>query len=129
MAGVTLLGAVQVELLLAAEGGLLKGDGEAGPQALSLLGAIAPASGGPEAPSAEAAEEGAEQVAQVNVSKVSSEAAPASAVVGVHPGVAKLVIPGPLLLVGQDLVGLVDLFEPGLRFFVPRVHIRVVFFG
>ena len=125
MAGVTLLGAVQVELLLAAEGGLLKGDGEAGPQALSLLGAIAPASGGPEAPSAE----GAEQVAQVNVSKVSSEAAPASAVVGVHPGVAKLVIPGPLLLVGQDLVGLVDLFEPGLRFFVPRVHIRVVFFG
>ena len=71
VAGVTLLGAVQVDLLLAAEGGLLKGDGEAGPQALSLLGAIAPASGGPEAPSAEAAaKKEPNSVAQVNVSKV-----------------------------------------------------------
>ena len=50
----------------------------------------------------------------------------AAAKVGVHPRVAELVVPGPLLLVGEHLVGLVDLFELGLGVLVPGVQVRVV---
>ena len=45
----------------------------------------------------------------------------AAAEVGVYPRVAELVVAGPLLLVGQHLVGLVDLFKLGLRVLVPGV--------
>src|SRR5699024_2238040 len=45
VAGLALLSAVQVDLLLTAEGRLFEGDGQTGPQALSLLGTVAPAGG------------------------------------------------------------------------------------
>ena len=42
---------------------------------------------------------------------------------------AELVILRPLLLVGQDLIRLVDLFEFSLCPFVPRIHVGVVLLG
>ena len=68
----------------------------------------------------------------------SAEAAKAAAIgagaasrteVGVHPGVAELVIAGPLVFVGQDLVGLVDFLEVGLGLLVAGVQVGMVFFG
>ena len=132
MAGVALLGAAEVDLLFAAEGGLLKGDSQAGPQALPLLGAAAPGGGAPSKSAEAAAEKGAEDVSQVDVPHVEAAetaARAARAVIRIHSRVAELIIAGPLLRVGQDAVGLVYLFKFGLRRLVPGVHVRVVLFG
>ena len=76
----------------------------------------------------EAAKAAAEEIVQ-NVGKA-AEALGARLEAGrIERGEAVLVVLRALIGVGEHLVGLVDLFEPGLRFFVPRVHIRVVFFG
>lgn len=48
---------------------------------------------------------------------------------GVHARVAELVVLGPLLLVGQHFVGLIDLLELGLGILVTGVQVGVVFFG
>ena len=77
------------------------------------------------------AEKAAEDVAQVaKVEAAAVSAAPGSrAVVRIHPGEAELVVPGFFLGIGQDLIGLVDLLELLLGFFITGVHVRVVFPG
>ena len=45
----------------------------------------------------------------------------AGAITGIHPRVAELVVAGPLVFVGEHLVGLVDLFKLGLGVLVPGV--------
>lgn len=131
VADVALFGAAHRDLLLAAEGRLLEGDGDPCTDGLPLLGAI-PAAGAASAKAS--AEEGAEEVAQVDVAHIrkAAEAAsePAARIeVGVHARMSELVITGAFFLVGQDLVGLVDLLEPGLGRLVARVQVRVVLFG
>ena len=56
-------------------------------------------------------------------------AAGARAVVGIDAGVAELIVPRPLLLIAEHLVGLVHLFELLLGLFVAGVQIGVVLFG
>lgn len=68
------------------------------------------------------AEEGAKEVpdvAHVKAAEATGSASPAGAEVGVDARKAKLVVLGPLVLVGQHLIGFVDLFKAGLRLFVP----------
>ena len=130
VAVLALLRAAKLDLLLAAKGGLLKGDGQVGPQALPPLGGAGPLLAAEAAPAKATAEEGPEQVAQVDVSHIEPTAAIAAGTkVGVHSRMAELVILGPLVLVGQDLIGLVHLFELGLGLLVPGVHVRVIFLG
>ena len=52
----------------------------------------------------------------------------ARSIVGIHPRVSELVVPGPLLLVGEDAVRLVHFLEFGLCGLVPGVDVRVVLF-
>ena len=129
MARVALLRAVQIQLLLTTKGGLLKGNGHVGPQALPPLGGIGPLLAAAAEPAEPAAEEGAENIAQVDVSHVEPAEAAPGAEVGIHPRMAELVIFGPLLFVGEHLIGLVDLLELGLGGLVVGVHVRVVLFG
>ena len=109
--------------LFAALGGLFEGDGQVG------LDIAAPPWGvgvGPAGPAAEAPEEAIEDVGEVEAPLEGAAAPGAAAEVGVYPRVAELVVPGPLLLVGEDLVGLVDLLELLLGLLVPGVQVRVV---
>ena len=127
LAGLALLHPVDADLLLTAEGRLLEGDGQPRAQALAPLGAApGPASAAEAAP--EEAPEDVPQVPEVEA-PVESAAVAAPAVAGVHPGKAELVVPGLLLAVAEDLVGLVDLLEPGLGVLVPGVQVRVVLLG
>ena len=132
MTGAALLHPVYTNLLLAAEGGLLKGNGQVGPQALPLLGTVAPLTAAAKATEAAAAKEGPNDVTQVDVPHVKAAEAAAGtacAVVGVHPRMTELVVPGTLLLVGQDAVRLVHFLELGLGLLVSGVHVGVIFFG
>src|SRR4029079_9970423 len=56
-------------------------------------------------------------------------AEPREPAAGLRPGVAELVVHLPLLRVGQDLVGLGQFLEFGLRLLVPGVLVRVVLLG
>ena len=76
-----------------------------------------------------AAEEAAEDVPQITEVEAAEAAALTGAIVGIGAGKAKLVIAGLLLRVGQDLVGLVDLLEALLAFFIARMQVRVVGLG
>ena len=134
VAGGAVFGAVEADLLLHASHGLLKGDGHVHPQRSAPLGGVGVGLALTAAkPAKAAAEEGAEDVAQVHVAHVEpTEAAATKATgseVGVHPGVTKLVILGPLVLVGQHLVGLVDLLELRLRLCIARVQVGVILLG
>ena len=81
-----------------------------------------------------AAEQIAEDVAQIHAAKTAAEAAPKAAgtltgaIAGVYPGEAELVVPGALLFIAEDLVGLVYLLELLLGFLVAGVQVGVVFF-
>ena len=115
VAGVALLHPLQGDLLLTAEGRLLKGDGKAHPEALPPLGAGAAAGTAAKAAAEEAAED-IPQVAEVEAAlEPAAEAAGPRAVAGVHSGEAELVVALALVAVAEDLIGLVDLLEPGLR--------------
>ena len=119
---------LDVHVLLAAEGGLLQGEGQAGPDGTPLGRAGAGGAAAPtKAPKAAAAKEGPEEVPHVKAAEPA--AGPAGAEVGVHPGETELVVLGPLILIGKDLIGLVDLLEAGLGGFVPGVEVRVVLLG
>ena len=128
MAGLALLHPVQGDLLLAAEGRLLKGDGQPHPQALAPLG-TGPCPAAAEAPAEEAAED-IPQVSEVEAAvEAPAEPAASRGVVGVHTGKTELVVPGPFVTVAEDLIGLVDLLEAALRLLVPGVQVRVVLLG
>ena len=116
------------DLLAAAEGRLLKGDGKAHAQTLALLGGVAAARSA--AAEAEAAAENvAQDVAQVAEIAEAAEAAAAEAAVGVEGRVPVLVVAGLLVRVGQHLVRLADLLEALLACLVARMQIRVILLG
>ena len=94
------LDAGDVDLLGAAEGRLLKGDRQAHPEVLALLGRGAAAGGGP-AEAEAAAEDVAQDVPQV-AEVAEAEAAAPEAAVGVKGRVAVLVVALLLLRVGQQ---------------------------
>ena len=130
---VALLAAGQADLLLTAKGGLFKGDGDGSTEGIALHGAVAPGTAAPAKAAAESAsEEGAENITQVDVAEIgaaeSAETA-AGVIVGVNTGVAELVVTGTFLLVGEDLVGLVDLLELGLGLLIAGVEVGVVLLG
>ncbi len=113
------------DLLLRAEGGLLKGQLQPGAHILPLARGV----GAP--PAAAAAEQISKDVAEAGkgVAKAPKAAAEASGIgieVGIYPGKAKLVVPAPLFVVGQDLVGLAHLLEFRFRLFVSRIPVRVI---
>ena len=115
-----------VQLLLGAEGRLLKGDLHLGDDVFAAGGAVCAAA----AAGASAAEEVAEDVAQISEAAEAAEALKGIPGVGVEVGIdaceAVLVVSGPLIRVGQDLVGLVDLLEFILRVGLV-VDVRMVF--
>lgn len=78
---------------------------------------------------AKAAEEAVENVPQVDVASEGASAACAAAKVGVHPGMAELVVPGPFIFIREHLVRLVDFLKLCLRLFIPRVEVRWYFFA
>ena len=126
MAGLALLHPLHGDRLFAAEGRLLKADGQGHADALAPLGSIG--IGAPSAAAEAAAEEAAENVAQVAEVEAAVESG-AGAEVGVHAGMAVLVIPGLLIGVRQDLIGLVDLLEVLLGILVAGIQVRMVLPG
>ena len=140
----TLLDAADVDLLLAAERRLFKGDIQAHAQVFAPARAgadVLAAHGGVRRTlrAAEAAEAAAENVAEAaaeNVTEDIAEAAEAAkpGAAGAAGGrverrMAELVILRALVGIGQHLVGLVDLLEALLAFFIARMQVRVVGLG
>ena len=127
-----LLDTADVDLLLAAERRLFKGDVQAHAQIVAP--ARAAALGLPAAAEA-AAEDIAEDVPEAaaeNVAKAAeaAETGPAGAAGGrVERRMAELVILRALVGIGQHLVGLVDLLEALLTFLIARMQVRVVGLG
>ena len=76
-----------------------------------------------------AAEEARENVAQIAEVAKALKARAAEAGGGVERGVAVLVVLRALVVVREDLIGLVDLLEPLLGFLVAGVQVRVVLLG
>ena len=112
--------------LLTAEGRLLKAEDQGQADALSPLGGVGVAP----PPAAEAAaEEAAENIPQVAEVEAPVEAAAPRAEIGVHAGVAELVVPAPLLPVRENFVSLVGLLKLFLGLLVVRVQVRVVLPG
>ena len=110
--------------LLAALGSLFKGDGNVRLDIAATAGRIGI---GPAAAAAKTAEEAVKDIGEIKAALEGVPTAGAAAKVGVHPRMAKLIIPGTFLLVGKHLVCLVDLFEFCLCFLIPGVQVRVVF--
>ena len=123
----TALHPADADLLLAAKGGLLKAQHQAGAQIFSGNRGVGIALAG--APAKSAAKEGGEDVAQVKIFKSGAAAEAASPEVGIDTGVAVLVIALALFRVGEHLVGLVGLFELGLGVFVAGIQVGMVFLG
>lgn len=114
------------DILLAALGSLLKGDGHHG------LGVAATAGGigvGTAAAAKSAPKEAVENIAKIHAHAAEGVSpAGTTAKVGVHARMAKLVVPGLFILIGQYLVGLVDFFKLGFGLLVARVQVGMVFF-
>jgi hypothetical protein len=94
---------VYLHFTLYAEGGLLKSEHHPLAQVAARLGRSGAASG-------DVAEEGIEDVAET-ARYVEALEGPVEATVAADPSVAVLIILGPFLGVGEDLISLVDLFE------------------
>ena len=125
MAVRALLHAVDDDLLLAAEGRLLKADVHARAQALAALGRVGVGARTAEAAAEKAAEDIA-QIAEVEAACTVSAAACTGPVVRVHAGKAELVVARLLVWVAQNLVRLVDLLELLLGFLVAGVHVGMI---
>ena len=117
-----LLHAADRDLFLAAEGRLLKGYVHAGAQIVAAARRVGIAARGAEA----AAEKAREDVAQVAEIAEALKSAAAEAGGGIKGGVAELVVLRALVVVREDLVGLVDLLEPLLTGLVAGVQVRVI---
>ena len=127
----TLLDAADVDLLLAAERRLFKGDIQAHAQVFAPARAAALALTAAEA-AAEDIPEDIPEAAAENVVKAAeaAETGAAGAAGGrVERRMAELVILRALVGIGQHLVGLVDLLEALLAFLIARMQIRVVGLG
>ena len=135
MALSTLLLAGDGNVLLAAVHGLVKTQGDAHPDVLTLAGGVGVCLTGRAAEAAKAtAEDIAKNVAQVHtVAAKTAKAAGAAAVLccisGVNTGKAVLVVELALLRVRKHLVCLVDLLELCLGVLIAGVIVRVVLHG
>ena len=112
-------------IFFAAEGRLFKGDCDLSLDAFAFTRCISAARGG-----AAASENGAEDIAKVEIhpaEAAETAEARAAAEVRIDACVAVLVVFGPLVGVGQDLVCLVDLLEARFRVLIPLVDVRMVF--
>ena len=114
-------------ILFAAKCGLLKGEGQAHANVVSTTGAATLGSSATECATENAAEN-ISKVAEVAKS-AKTTAAVATACGGIERGMTELVIFCLLLGVGENGIGLVDLFEVLLCLGVARMKVRVVFFG
>ena len=129
VAGGALVETVVGDVLLAAEDGLLKGQGHPHAHVVAPLGAVSALGAAAKA----AAEDAAENIAEI--AEVPESAAKAAAVAaarsrgGVKGRVAELVVLGLLVGVRQDGVGLVDLLEVLFRLGVAGVQVGMVFLG
>ena len=126
-----LLDAADVDLLLAAERRLFKGDIQAHAQVFAPARAAALGLSAAEA-AAEDIPEDIPEAAAENVAKAAeaAETGAAGAAGGrVERRMAELVILRALVGIGQHLVGLVDLLEALLAFLIARMQIRVVGLG
>src|ERR687885_82083 len=95
--------------LLGAKGGFLERDGQ-------VIAQVGPAlRAAPRAPPCRPAKEGVELLEDVGEGTEALEALEAAVALTVESGVAKLVVDAALLRVGEDFVGLADLFEAHLR--------------
>ena len=70
-----------------------------------------------------------EDVAQAAAAAAEIEAARGTAATILERGVAEAVVGRALLIVLQDVVGLVQILEPAFRCLVARIAVRVVFHG
>ncbi len=128
VAGVAGLIPLHGDCLLTAEGRLLEADGDGHADALAPLGGVGIGAPPAAEAAAEKAAEDVPQVAEVEAPVESAAEAP-GAEVGVNARMAVLVVPGLLVRVGEDLIGLVDLLELLLRRLVPRIQVRVILPG
>ena len=129
MAGRAVLDSGGSDLLLGAEGSLLKGQLQPGHDVLAPARAVL---GRPAA--AAAAEEIAENISKAAEAaevprKAAAEAAAVGIKVGVHARKAVGIVPGALIRIGQHLVGLAHLLELLLGGLVAGVPVRVVLHG
>ena len=126
-----LLDAADVDLLLAAERRLFKGDVQAHAQVFAPARAAALGLPAAEAAAEDIAKDIPEAAAE-NVAKAAeaAETGAAGAAGGrVERRMAELVILRALVGIGQHLVGLVDLLEALLAFLIARMQVRVVGLG
>ena len=126
MAGRTVFNSGGTDLLFAAEGRLFKGQLQPGHDVLAPAGGVLAGAPGGRA----AAEEVSENVSKVKTgtAKTAAEAAAGIGVkVGIHTGEAVGIVPGPLVGIGQDLIGLPYLLELLLGRLVAGVPVRMVF--
>ena len=114
------------DILLTALGGLLKGNGHHGLGVAAAAGGIGVRAAAAAKP---APKEAVENIAEIHAHTAEGVSPTgAAAKVGVHARVAKLVVPGLFILIGQHLVGLVDFFKLGFGLLVARVQVGMVLF-
>lgn len=126
-----LLDTADIDLLLAAERRLFKGDVQAHAQVFTAARAAALGLAAAEAAAENVAEAAAENVTE-DIAEAAEAAKPGAAGAAggrVKRRMAELVILRALVGIGQHLVGLIDLLKALLAFLVARMQIRVVGFG
>ena len=125
VAGTALLHTLHAYFLLAAEGRFFEADGQVQANAFAPLRRVG--IGSPAAAEA-AAEKAAENVAQIAEVEVAVEAAAktASAEIGIHTGVAILIVTGLLITVRQHFICLVDFLELLFCLFIVGIQVRMV---
>ena len=119
-----------VQVLGAALGRFLEGEGYLVAQVVALHRAPLPAAAAAAKP---AAEKGGKYIVEAAKARAAAKPAEVGIAAAAEPGarllVAELVVPGPLLGIGQYLVSLVDFLKFFLRRLVARIHVRVILFG
>ena len=121
----TLILHIQLDFLLTAKNGLLKGDADAGTQIGSLHRTSCPAAA-PSATAKQIAENIAENIAHISTEIEAVEAA-CSAATLLKRRMAKLVILSALIRITQNGIRLGCLLKLLLCFLVARIHIRMIF--
>ena len=120
--------ALDIDLLFAALGRLLKGENDRRSRVAAPPGGIGirPTAAAEATATAEEGGKNIPQISEIHTAAVSS--AGAGAEIRIHSGMAVLIVARFFLRVGQHLVGLVDLLEVGFRLFIPRIQVGVILF-
>ena len=126
----TVLDAVDGDLFITAECGLLKGNHHGLADGFALTRCVCAAASAASAEAAEtAAEEAAENIAQIDIVKSAEAACAATAVIRIDAGKAELIVAGAFVLVRQNAVCLAGLLELFGRLRIVFIQIRMVLFG